>query len=216
VVALREELRMSTLPWLTERMRRAGHDMNVERLGREGFRQEGAHLELALQPLDLVRVLDDPAHHDDREVLSRLALPDPSADLIAVHSGEPEIDEQEVIGCSRKGFESSTAIRSNVSIQAFVQKVMLDDGGKLFVVFNNKDLRHVRDSQNFTVPLYIYKKKREEMNGTLGIRKQQGMVGSKGLMGILPNSAARSPKRRDQKRQQKKMITPRAFPDASL
>jgi hypothetical protein len=37
------------------------------------------------------------------------------------------------------------------------------------------------------------------------------MVGSKGLMGILPNSAARSPKRRDQKRQQKKMITPRAF-----
>jgi hypothetical protein len=139
--------------------------MNVERLGREGFRQEGAHLELALQPLDLVRVLDDPAHHDDREVLSRLAFPDPSADLIAVHSGEPEIDEQEVIGCSRKGFESSTAIRSYVSIQAFVQKVMLDDGGKLFVIFYNKDLRHVRDPRNFTVPLYIYKKKREEMKG---------------------------------------------------
>ena len=98
--------------------------------------------------------------------LPALLSPDPPADLIAIHAGKPEIDEEEIIGCPRKGFEGgAVTIGSDVSLQAFVQQIVPDDDRQLLIVFYDKDFGHVTSSQFPTIP-YIpcYKERSEVLN----------------------------------------------------
>ena len=119
-----------------------GHDLNVEGLGMEGFCQEGAHLELALQVLDLVRVLDDSAHHDDRDVPSRSAFPYLSTDLIAVHQREAHIDEEKLIGPLKEGPQAACSIRGDLGFYSPALQELANEIGELDVIFDYQDRGH--------------------------------------------------------------------------
>src|SRR5262249_7008677 len=98
-----------------------GADPGQQLLELEGFRQivVGA----GLQPLDPLVNVAARRQHDDRDVAG---LPDPSADVEAVQSGQVQVEEDKVGPAAGDGCDRLRAVARQLDLEPFVPEPELD------------------------------------------------------------------------------------------